>query len=119
MITDACQWEFVKHWYFCNPANGVKHWLLLMPASGSVLNTGTIPDACQWEFVKHWYFCNPANGVKHWLLLTSASGSVLNTVLLKGYPYLLTELSHSFPCPPFQEAKPRTGKTKGSDELEG
>ncbi|GKV26668.1 hypothetical protein SLEP1_g35926 [Rubroshorea leprosula] len=38
MITDACQWEFVKHWYFCNPANGVKHW----------------------------YFCNPANGVKHW-----------------------------------------------------
>ncbi|GKV47180.1 hypothetical protein SLEP1_g54099 [Rubroshorea leprosula] len=40
-------------------------------------------------------------------------------VLPKGYPYLLTELSHSFPCPPFQEAKPRTGKTKGSDELEG
>ncbi|GKU88294.1 hypothetical protein SLEP1_g2576 [Rubroshorea leprosula] len=24
-ITDACQWEFVKHWYFCNLANGVKH----------------------------------------------------------------------------------------------
>ncbi|GKV13295.1 hypothetical protein SLEP1_g24324 [Rubroshorea leprosula] len=34
-ITDACQWEFVKHWYFCNSANGVKHWLLLTPASGS------------------------------------------------------------------------------------
>ncbi|GKV05477.1 hypothetical protein SLEP1_g17484 [Rubroshorea leprosula] len=44
----------VKHWYFCNPANGVKHWLLLTPASGSLLNTGTITDACQWEFVKHW-----------------------------------------------------------------
>ncbi|GKV10873.1 hypothetical protein SLEP1_g22181 [Rubroshorea leprosula] len=34
-------------------------------------------------------------------------------VLPKGYPYLLTELSHSFPCPPFQESKPRTGKPMG------
>ncbi|GKV18292.1 hypothetical protein SLEP1_g28694 [Rubroshorea leprosula] len=24
-----------------------------------------------------------------------------------------------FPCPPFQEAKSRTGKIEGSDELEG
>ncbi|GKV24410.1 hypothetical protein SLEP1_g34024 [Rubroshorea leprosula] len=33
-------------------------------------------------------------------------------VLPKGYPYLLTELSHSFACPPFQEVKPRTGKPR-------
>ncbi|GKV42158.1 hypothetical protein SLEP1_g49595 [Rubroshorea leprosula] len=101
MIIDARQWEFVnagtcrhwefvKHWYFCNPANGVKHWLLLTPASGSLLNTGTIIDACQWEFVKHWYFCNPANGVKHWLLLTPANG----------------------------RSKTEDGETKGSDEVE-
>ncbi|GKV21411.1 hypothetical protein SLEP1_g31393 [Rubroshorea leprosula] len=34
-------------------------------------------------------------------------------VLPKGYLYLLTELSHSFPCPPFQEAIPRTRKPRG------
>ncbi|GKV13580.1 hypothetical protein SLEP1_g24575 [Rubroshorea leprosula] len=34
-------------------------------------------------------------------------------VLPKGYPYLLTKLSHSFPCPPFQETKLRTGKSRG------
>ncbi|GKV22350.1 hypothetical protein SLEP1_g32230 [Rubroshorea leprosula] len=34
-IIDVWQWEFVNHWYFCNPANGVKHWLLLTPANGS------------------------------------------------------------------------------------
>ncbi|GKV15471.1 hypothetical protein SLEP1_g26260 [Rubroshorea leprosula] len=32
--------------------------------------------------------------------------------------YLLSYLI-VFPCPPFQEVKLRTGKNKGSDELEG
>ncbi|GKV12289.1 hypothetical protein SLEP1_g23457 [Rubroshorea leprosula] len=42
-------------------------------------------------------------------------------ILSTGYPYIYLLkyfISPSFPCPQFQEAKSRTEKNEGSDELE-
>ncbi|GKV10899.1 hypothetical protein SLEP1_g22204 [Rubroshorea leprosula] len=48
-------------------------------------------------------FCNPTNGIIHWHA----------KILLTGYPYLLTELSHSFSLSIISGSEVKDGEKRG------